>query len=143
MFKPAAFFLQETKTKFRNKLKHPDYTFFEYIRKDAGGGGLITAVHNSLHPVSVGNDDETEVIVVEAKVDEFKLRLINGYGPQEAEEEESKSFMNRIDLEVKRAKLAGAFVCIQMDANSKVGPMILMNNQEMVNFLWKLLRKMI
>ena len=122
VFKPAAFFLQETKTRFKNKLKHPDYSFFEYIRTNGGGGGLITAVHNSLHPVSVGNEDETEVLVVEAKVDDSKIRLINGYGPQETDEEESKAFMNRIDLEVKRAKLAGAFVCIEMDANSKLGP---------------------
>ena len=77
LFKPAAFFLQETKTRFKNKLKHPEYSFFEYIRKNGGGGGLITAVNNSLHPVSVGSDDDnTEVIVVEAKVEDFKLRLM-------------------------------------------------------------------
>ena len=31
-------FLQETKTRFKNKLKHPNCTFFEYIRKNCGGG---------------------------------------------------------------------------------------------------------
>ena len=31
LFKPAAFFLQETKTRFKNKLKHPEYSFFEYM----------------------------------------------------------------------------------------------------------------
>ena len=45
LFSPSVFFLQETKTRFKNKLKYPNYTFFEYIRKNSGGGGLITAVH--------------------------------------------------------------------------------------------------
>jgi hypothetical protein len=70
LFSPAAFFLQETKTRYKNKLKHPNYTFSEYIRKHSGGCGLITAVHNSLHPVQVSNDDKIEVMVVEAKIDE-------------------------------------------------------------------------
>ena len=46
LFSPAAFFLQETKTRFKNKLKYANYTFFEQIRTNCGGGGLITAVHN-------------------------------------------------------------------------------------------------
>ena len=33
--------------------------------------------------------------------------------------------MNRIDLEVKSAMLAGALICIEMDANSKLGPRII------------------
>ena len=146
LFKPAAFFLQETKTRFKNKLKHPEYSFFEYIRKNGGGGGLITAVHNSLHPVSVGSVDDgdnTEVIVVEAKVDDYKVRLINGYGPQESDEEESKAFMNRLDLEVKKAKLAGAFVCIEMDANSKLGPSIVKGDPNQQSRNGKLLSEVI
>ena len=43
---------------------------------------------------------------------------MNGYGPEEGEEA-SKSFMNRINFE------AGAFVCIKMDANSKLGHKII------------------
>ena len=100
LFNPSVFFLQETKTRFKNKLKYPNYTFFEYIRKNNFGGGLITAVHNNLHPVQVSNDEDTEILVVEAKIDDMKLRLINGYGPQESDEENSIAFMNRIDLEV-------------------------------------------
>ena len=90
LFKPAAIFLQETKTRFKNKLKYPDYTFFEHIRKNSGGGGLITAVHNSLEPVLINEgDDGIEVMVVETKIDDFKLRLINGYGPQEGNDDDA------------------------------------------------------
>ena len=143
LFNPIAFFLQETKTRFKNKLRHPNYTFFEYIRKHGGGGGLITAVHNNLHPVQVSNDDATEVLVVETKIDDMKVRLINGYGPQETDEENSKAFMNRIDLEVKRSMLAGALVCLEMDANSKLGPDILKNDPKEESKNGKLLVKVI
>ena len=143
LFNPIAFFLQETKTRFKNKLKHPNYTFFEYIRKNCGGGGLITAVHNNLSPVQVSDDDENEVLVVETKIGDKKLRLINGYGPQEANEEASKSFMNRIDLEVKSSMLAGALVCIEMDANSKLGPEIIKNDPKEQSRNGKLLEQVI
>ena len=67
LFNPAVFFLQETKTRYKNKLKHSNYTFFEFIRKNGNGGGLITAVHNNPQSVQESNDDDTEVLVVEAK----------------------------------------------------------------------------
>ena len=75
LFKPAAFFLQETKIKSRNKIKLKDYTVFEHVRKNCGGGGLMTVVHNNLNPVSIGNETEEEVIVVEAELGKEKVRL--------------------------------------------------------------------
>ena len=93
LFKPVAFFLQETKTKSKNKLKVKDYTCFEYIRKNRGGGGLMTVVHNKMNPVSIGNETEDEVIVVEAEIGKDKIRLINGYGPQEDDEEEVRKIL--------------------------------------------------
>ena len=53
LFLPGVFFVQESKLRIRNKMKHPNYTTFEYIRKNCGGGGLLTAVHKSLNPVCV------------------------------------------------------------------------------------------
>ena len=73
----------------------------------------------------------------------MKLRLINGYGPQEADEESSRTFMNRIDLEVKSSMLAGALVCIEMDANSKLGPDIIKNDPKEQSKNGKLLEQMI
>ena len=143
LFSPSVFFLQETKTRFKNKIKYPNYTFFEYIRKNTGGGGLITAVHNNLHPVQISNDDDTEVLVVEAKIDDVKIRLINGYGPQESDEEKSKAFMNRIDLEVKSAMLSGAMICIEMDANSKLGPDIIKDDPKQQSKNGKLLEQVV
>ena len=51
--------------------------------------------------------------------------------------------MNRIDLEVKRAKLAGAFVCIEMDANSKLGPSIIKGDPKEQSRNGKLLMQVI
>ena len=47
-FMPGAFFIQESKTKRKNKIKIPNYVIFEQIRKESAGGGLITAVHENL-----------------------------------------------------------------------------------------------
>ena len=126
-FMPGAFFIQESKTKRKNKIKIPNYVIFEQIRKESAGGGLITAVHENLEPVSVcdGMSDE-EVLVVEAKLKNKIVRLINAYGPQEDTPEEKKnSFFHKLDEEVKRAKVTGAMICMELDANSKLGPMII------------------
>ena len=122
-FQPAVFFVQETKAKRKKKRKMKDYVTFEHIRKDKGGGGLLTAVHRNLAPVSVTSNDETEILVVEAKTGDTKTRFINAYGPQENSDEDTKElFYNQLDTEVKKSKLSGALVCIEMDANGKLGP---------------------
>ena len=128
LFKPGAVFIQESKTKRKNKIKLDDYVIFEKIRKKSGGGGLLTAVHKNLEPVSVSSDEneDDEILVVEAKLQTQKIRLVNAYGPQEDEVEDlKKSFYNKLDEVVKSAKIAGAFICIEMDANSKLGPNII------------------
>ena len=101
-------------------LPHPHR--FEQIRNLSGGGGLLTAVHKSMKPVSVGNDDCEEILVVEGNLSSFRTRFINGYGPQESSTEEiRKPFFDRLDLEIKSAKIAGCLICIEMDSNSKLG----------------------
>jgi hypothetical protein len=68
VFNPGVILIQETKAKRKNKIKLENYVTFEYVRKDRGGGGLLTAIHKNLKPVSIGSDDDNEVIVVEADV---------------------------------------------------------------------------
>ena len=77
LFLPGVFFVQETKLRRKNKIKHPNYLIFEYLRENNSGGGLLTAVHKSLRPVSVSNDTEEEVLVVEATIGDAKVRFIN------------------------------------------------------------------
>ena len=66
LFRPGAYFVQETKCKVRNKIKHDDYVLFEHNRKQRGGGGLLMAVHKSLDPVSINEESEVEILVVQA-----------------------------------------------------------------------------
>ena len=123
LFKPGVILLQETKATRKNKLKLSNYVIFEHVRKETGGGGLLTAIHETLEPVSVNLEDEEELITVEAKLGNQKVRFINGYGPQEnSSETMRKSFYEHLDLEVKRASVAGALICIEMDSNAKLGP---------------------
>ena len=142
-FQPAVYFVQETKCRRKNKVSHPDYIVFEHIRKKSGGGGLLTAVHKNLKPVSVSDEDETEILVVEGKIQNKAVRFINGYGPQDeanSSEEEKLEFFNRLDVEVKASKLAGTMVCVQMDASSKLGPAYIPGDKKLMS---KLLRRMI
>ena len=121
-FAPGVFFAQETKSRRKNQVKINDYVMFEHIRKDKGGGGLLTAVHKNLHPVSVSDESDVEILVVQGSINNKKVRFINGYGPQEKEIDENRmKFFNKLDFEVKRSHVAGDMICIQMDANSKLG----------------------
>ena len=72
--------------------------------------------------MNVSNDTDEEVLVVEAIVANSKVRFINAYGPQEDDKDEVKeAFYSRLDQETKSSKLAGAMICLEMDANAKLG----------------------
>ena len=77
LFKPAVLFIQETKARTKNKIRIENYLCFEAVRSDTGGGGLLTAVHKALSPIQVSLCDEAEILVVEAKFKDRRLRLIN------------------------------------------------------------------
>ena len=94
LFNPGVYFVQESKVPRKGKVKHSDYVMFERIRSNGGGGGLLTAVHKNLNPVSIGNDTEEEVLVVQADILDKKVRFINAYGPQEDEIVKSKYFIS-------------------------------------------------
>ena len=145
-FQPAVYFVQETKCRRKNKVSHPDYIVFEHIRKKSGGGGLLTAVHKNLKPVSVSDEDETEILVVEGKIQNKAVRFINGYGPQDeanSSDEEKNEFFNRLDVEVKASRMAGTMVCVQMDANSKLGSAYIPGDKKPMSKNGRLLAKVI
>ena len=147
IFKPTVYFIQETKVTKKNKIQVEDYTMFEHIRSKTSGGGILTAVHNALKPINVSDDIEgEEILVVEATIgdNKRKIRFINGYGPQEGDTEETrKTFYSRLDLEIKRAKISGTLICIEMDSNAKLGPLLIPNDPHSQSGNGKLLESVI
>ena len=73
------FFIQESKTNRKNKVKCEDYVIFEHIRNNSGGGGLLTAVHKN--PVSIVNDNDEEILTVQGTIMNKKVRFINAWPP--------------------------------------------------------------
>ena len=144
LFLPGVFFVQETKLRRKNKIKHPNYVTFEYIRENNAGGGLLTAIHKSLNPVTVSNDTNEEVLVVEATIANNKIRFINGYGPQEDEKDKIREgFYSRLDQDTKSSKLAGAMICMEMDATAKLGSEIIRGDPKEQSKNGKLLENVI
>ena len=127
-FKPTALTIQETKLGKMGVLKLKGYQVFEKTRPNGSGGGLLTAVDEDLQPVlvSTGDEDDTELITVQIKVGERQVRIINAYGPQEDEKQQKiLSFWAEIEKEVIKSKENNCLTIIQMDANAKVGKVII------------------
>ena len=114
----------------KGQFKLKDFEIFESIRT-SGGGSLMTGVHTKLDPIMVsdGTEDDVEILVVEGEIEGKKIRFINGYGPQESAELDKRvKFFAHLEEEVIKAKLIGALVCIELDANAKLGQEIVEND---------------
>ena len=90
----------------------------------------MTVVDEDLEPVlvSCGNED-VDVIAVQTKVGNNRIRVINGYGPQEDEDKQQLlNFWHEIEKEVISAKDNGCMMIMEMDANAKVGREVIAND---------------
>ena len=68
---PAIIFLQESKLYSKGQIKLRNFSVFETNRKQNGGGGLITAVHESFNPALLQTEnDYPDVLIVECKIGE-------------------------------------------------------------------------
>ena len=77
-----------------------------------------------LNPVLIKEySDQFELLVVEIAVNNVKMRVMSGYGPQENWDEKQKlPFFEALESEIASAELEARSVIICMDANSKLGP---------------------
>ena len=91
----------------------------------------MTGIHCSLNPVLISDvaTENIEIIVVEGEMNEKKCRFINGYGPQESADVDTRiNFFARLEEEIIKAKLNGSMICIELDANAKLGGDIIRND---------------
>jgi hypothetical protein len=84
------------------------------------------------------DEDMKNILVVEIKVKTTMIRLMNFYGPQEnAQSEIKEDFFLSLQTKIQSAKLTGNLLCIHMDANSKLGNIIIKNDPHPMSTNWK------
>ena len=132
---PSVFMLQETKTKKAGKIKTEStkkYIIYELHRKKEklSGGGIAIGVLKELHPVFVNEgDDEVEALTVEIWVEDFPIRLVVAYGPQNIDrennpqkhKEKKEKYWAYIENESIEAKKTAAGFLVHMDGNLHAG----------------------
>ena len=143
---PGIFFVQETKLKRPGKIKTKmaaNYIIYELTRKNSGGGGLAIGVDKSLNPVWIDEgNDEVEVLIVEANVDNFKIRCVGAYGPQESDKVDRKTkFWAKLGNAVENATLSESGFILQMDGNLRAGQGIIPQDPHSINNNGKLFKK--
>ena len=123
-------------------LKIPGYQIFECTRPESkSGGGLLTAALNNLDPLLITKDKETEILVIQVNVNGNNIRIINGYGCQEDDDQcEILNFWQRLEEEIIEAKNEQCAIVIELDANAKLGgkqikgdPNMLSNNGKIMS----------
>ena len=124
--KPGISMLQETKLYRKGQIKLDNYSVFENIRGQSEGGGLLTMVHENFEPMLIprtkSSKMEENFLVVEAKLGKSKVRYLNAYGVQEnASSSDKMEFYSILDEEVENAFNNNCLVCVQLDANGKLG----------------------
>ena len=82
VFQPGVVMLQETKTRKPSTLKLKELIFFEKIRENNEGGGLMTIVHENMQPIQIPTE-HSEFLEVDIFGTFGCIRTINCYGPQE------------------------------------------------------------
>ena len=122
--------LQETKVYRKGQIKLENFCVFEKVRGQSEGGGLLTMVHENFEPVLVPSTDSSNasqnILVVEANLGKSRIRYINAYGVQENSSKKDKmEFYSSLDQEIENALSNGCLMCLQMDANGKLGSEII------------------
>ena len=121
VFCPGVIMLQETKLKKQGKIKLKGFIIFEKNRDDNEGGGLMSIVHENLKPILI-SDDHSEFLIVDIGGNFGSIRTINCYGPQETQPLEARTeFFIELETRIISAKTSGKLICIECDANSKLG----------------------
>ena len=141
--RPSLFFFQETKMKREGIIKLCGYQIYELVRSSKQGGGLaIGALKDfELAFISEGNDD-TEILVIEVKLNGMQVRCINGYGPQESDSKDRKQkFWERLSSEIEDADTNNKAIIIQMDGNLHLGPEIILGDPNECNANGKLFKE--
>ena len=83
----------------------------------------MLGLHVNLNPVLISEYSiHFELIVVEIAINNEKIRVFSGYGPQEnLDENQRLPFFEALEGEIASAELKSRSIIICMDANSKLG----------------------
>ena len=143
VFAPGVIMMQETKLKKQGKIKLKGYVIFEKYREHFNGGGLMSAVHENLNPILIA-DENSEFLVVDISGNFGVIRTINCYGPQENMPLEVRSdFFIELEKRIIIAKSENKMICIECDANSKLGKSWIPGDPHEISANGKLLADMI
>ena len=127
--KPSCITIQETKLAKNAHFQLSNYQVFQKNR-NGSGGGLLTAVDPVLNPVQIATkNEEAEILTIQVQIKNKKIRIINAYGPQNDEAQQTRlNFWLGLEEEIISAKSEHCMVIIEMDANAKVGQAIIRRN---------------
>ena len=117
------------------KITIDGFQVYELIRTSKQGGGLAIGALNEIEPAFISEgDDETEILVIEVKLNDLETSCINGYGPQENDGMEKKvKFWERIGNEVEDAIVNDKALLFQMDGNLHAGSDLIIGDPNKCN----------
>ena len=105
--KVGILFLQETKLYTKGQIRLQKYVIFETNRPQNGEGGLITAVNEKFQPSLIETENNNpDILIIQCKISNYNVNLINGYGPQETETIEEKiKFFSCFETAINKHKI--------------------------------------